>query len=211
MKNQQTEIGRTFFALIFALLAFCIVFLLFKWSIFLALPLAAVVYAGIYLLSKPIPKIGNIEAELLKDGQEAKELLDNGKEKLREIGRRIAQIKEPDYREQVIGASKTATSLVQYLEQNPSKIFKAQKFLTYQLDLALDSVKDYQEVKTVEIDNESIQAFNRQSRNIMKILQESYEKQFEALVQDKLMNMDVQNEILESKIKAEKGLSQYEK
>lgn len=211
MKKQRPEIRRALFALLIALPVFCFLFLLLKWSLFPALPLSALAYVGSYLMRKPVPRIATVEAELLKDGQEAKELLDNAKEKLRVTGRYIPQIKDDEYRSQVVETCKTATSLVQYLENNPSKIFKAQKFLTYQLDLALHSVKDYHEVKTVAIDNESMKNFNLQSLNIMKILSETYEQQFAALIKDKIMNMDVQHEILESRIKAEKGLRVYEK
>ncbi len=201
---------RTFFSFLFALLAFCLLSLRLKWSFFPALAITALLYVALYLLFKPVSKIGRIETDLLKNGQEAKELLELGKKDLREIMRLSQKIAEVDYRVQVEKTSQTAASLLDYLEKNPAKIFKARSFLTYQLNLALDSIKDYLDVKVVHIDLQALSAFHQQSMNIMKIMQETFEKQFEALVQDKLINMEIQNEVLEAKIKAEKGVGSHE-
>ena len=205
-KDKNTEIGRSFASLLAGLGTFAFTFLALKFHFLVAGLIAVGVYSGVYLMSKPVPKIGGFDAELLSDGEDAMAVLDEGKEHLRQIRLMAEQIKDPEYQRLVVEAQRTAASLTKYLEQNPAKISKARKFLTYQLALTEETVQDYQEVKSVGIglESEKMQAFDEQSKNIMGILKDSFEEQFELLVEDKMLNMDIQNEILESKIKAEK-------
>ena len=115
-------------------------------------------------------------------------------------------MRDPNYRRIVDNMLATAKTLLDYLKNNPDKILKARKFLTYQLDTALETLSNYQSLVNIHMDAAKMQRVEVQSKNIIDLLNDSFREQLEMFLADKIMNIDVQHELLTRRIQAEKSL-----
>ncbi|NLZ70633.1 MAG: hypothetical protein GX907_04795 [Clostridiaceae bacterium] len=205
-RKAKKEIRRTILALLSALLAFVLIYFPAKQSIWLAALTACAVYLGIYMFAEPILKIGDRDADSIEGGKEAALLLENGYTTCVKINVLNGKVRDPNYRRSVENMLVTAKTLLDYLKNNPDKILKARKFLTYQLDMALEALSDYQSLVNIHMDAAKMQRVEVQSKNIIDLLNDSFREQLELFLADKIMNIDVQHELLTRRIQAEKSL-----
>ena len=177
--------------------------LLLKFHTWISLILAVAIYFGVFFLLKPIPMIGNVEMSL-RDGEELKRLLEEGKQTLANIRRQIPKITDKAIRAEAVTMADTGEKLIAYLEQNPDKISKSRRFLSAHLETAESTLADYLNVGQANLAQDKLSTFRDQTCNIMHLLTETFTDQFTQLIEDKLLNVDVQNELLESRIRAER-------
>ncbi len=205
-RREKTELNRVFLSLLISIGAFLLFYLVIAFPFPIAALLTFLVYLGCYLALKPILRIGNYEVERLQSGKELSELLDEGTRLLDDIKSKTKQIKDPDILEDTKKMVDTGEKVMNYLEQQPTKITKARQFLTYQLVTANTVLSDYLEVDQAQINIKEMAPFKRQTENIMVMLNETFEKQFGQLVKDKMINVELENELLEKRINAERGI-----
>ena len=177
-----------------------------KQNVWLAVLVAAAVYLGAYMFAEPILRIGDRDVDSIEGGKEAALLLENAYATCVKIAALNGKVRDPNYRRIVDNMLATAKTLLDYLKNNPDKILKARKFLTYQLDTALETLSDYQSLVNIHMDAAKMQRVEVQSKNIIDLLNDSFREQLEMFLADKIMNIDVQHELLTRRIQAEKSL-----
>jgi 5-bromo-4-chloroindolyl phosphate hydrolysis protein len=202
--SRKQDVLRTFLALTASILAFILFLLVLEFNDWISLILAVAIYFGVFFFLKPIPMIGSVEMESLHDGEELKRLLEEGKQTLAGIRRQIPGISDMPIRSETLTMADTAEKLIAYLEQNPDKITKSRRFLSNHLKTAESTLSDYLSVGQANLAQDKLSTFRDQTRNIMHLLTGAFTDQFTQLIEDKLLNIDVQNELLESKIQAER-------
>ncbi len=209
-KQEKTELNRVILSLLISIAAFLLFYFVLVFQLPATIVLTLLVYLGCYLALKPILKIGNFEIEALQSGQELKALLDEGTRLIDDIKTKTKLIKDQHILEDAQKMVQTGEKVVNYLEQHPTKITKSRQFLTYHLLTANTVLNDYLEVDQVQINIQEIEPFKRQTENIMVMLNETFEKQFSRLIKDKLINVELENELLEKRINAERGIDHEE-
>lgn len=205
-QRRKIEVVRLIISTVIALIAVYFLRGFIHFNEIISFVILLLIDIGVYFALAP-SKQARIDKLKREDTKERMQLMHDANKKIRKLKFMQRNIKDKDYLFLVRDTIKTANNLMGYLDENPDKITKSRKFLTRQLDMAVDNVKDYIDVNRVDIERARVDKFEEQSKNIMKILNESYQEEFLALVEDKLVNTDIQNELLENKIQAEKRIS----
>lgn len=186
-------------------LSFLFFFLLLKWNIFVSLILAIGFFLAIYLLLKPVRKIGDVALENLKDGMELHALYSgavNDKINLENAANAIAN---PLVAAKALRLAGTAQDILNYLEENPRDLSKSRHFLEYYFETAKKIVVNYVQLKEANISDTKIDHITDKTIEALDLLQKVFANQRDGYHKDKLMELDVETELLEKTIKLSGG------
>ena len=151
---------------------------LLEWSVIIDILIAVGTYAGLYLITKPRSRIGSIDIELIEKGDLQ---VKNEAEKL----------------------SETSAAIIEYLENNPSKIRQARQFIDYYQDTASKLLSRYIGLQDANIETEEIIKLKKDSRSALATLNKAFSGQFEKLMRGELTDMQAEIELLEQTVKME--------
>ena len=93
-------------------------------------------YAGIYFLLKPSEKIGHVNIETIKNGEDSLRLIEEAEKTLRSLQASLPKIRQAEVAETVEGLTMTGQKIIDYLTEHPDKISAARRFADYYLNMA---------------------------------------------------------------------------
>lgn len=99
--------------------------------------------------------------------------------------------------------SRTVENILENFKKDPKDIKAAKNFLNYYLDATINLIGKYEDLSTRRVKSENIQATLAKAESLMNIIRESFHKQYEKLLEDDVMNLDVEIEVLEKTLKME--------
>jgi len=134
--SKTKEITRTTGAVLLAVAFFFLLNKVFSFNMFVSGALAVGMYIGAYFLLKPSSKIGKVEVEKLKGGENSLELMEEAKKDILSMEKNMPLIKDPATAGYVSGLTRTGRKILVYLTEHPDRIADAHRFCDYYLDMA---------------------------------------------------------------------------
>ena len=200
MKKEGTSILVSFLA---AILFFAVTVWGLKWNLILSGVLAVLLYLAVLLLTKPKRQLGGIALEELPDGETLEKRLAEAREDFDSIGRSMKEIEDSELQAESEKLHGTAGRILNFLEKNPEKIPAARQFIDYYQDTASSLLKRYVELQNTRLGTADVTQLKDQTRQALVTLNRAFEKQFEKLMQNELMNMDADIKLLRQTMKME--------
>jgi 5-bromo-4-chloroindolyl phosphate hydrolysis protein len=188
-------------ALLTSLALFFALFFGLKWNVFVVIILSLGTYLGVFMVTKPRLKIGNIRIDKLEDGDELKALLLDAKEDMNHIKKASAEITNLALKEESQRLYNTGVKILEYLEEHPERISTARRFFTYYLDTARDILEKYLPFQRSGLRTEDVENVFRSTQKALPILNEAFERQFNHLMQNDIIDIESDIKVLEMNLK----------
>lgn len=186
---------------IISALSFLGLFVFMKFSLPMSILLSLAVYSGIYLISKPTVKIGNVAISDLDNGEEMMEAYEAGKKRIEKLGSLINGITDIKIKEKSRELHTIGWDVINYLKRKPEKIQSSLYFLNYYLSTANKIVENYIETKEGNISADKFQEMTELTTESIDLLITVFRNQRDSYYTDTLMETEVENEVLEKTIK----------
>lgn len=182
---------------------FIILLFLLEWSVFIDVPVAIGTYAGLYLVTKPKRRIGNMDIDFIENGAELEQKLLEAKEDYDSIKKSILKIGDMQVKDEAEKLAETSAAIIEYLEQNPLKIRQARQFIDYYQDSASKLLSKYIGLQDANIETAEIIQLKKDTRSALGTLNKAFSGQFEKLMRGELTDMQAEIELLEQTVKME--------
>lgn len=202
-KKGQQEARRIAWSWMLAILFFAFLYVFLKWNFFICMGLTVLLYLAITLLTKPERKIGEICAGELEHGEELLSRLEEASRDYEAIRHTLSLINDAPLQEEGTKLLSTSGNILRYLEKNPSKIPSARRFIDYYQDTARVILEKHLRLQESGLDTKEVQELKEQTGQALTILDRAFEKQFEKLMQNEMMDMDADIRLLRQTIKAD--------
>ncbi|MGI6348758.1 MAG: hypothetical protein GX245_02235 [Eubacteriaceae bacterium] len=199
MKN--SEIFRTIKSLLGSLVAFALTwFFNMPLPMIILIPIA--VYAGVYMISKPVIKIGSLRLSDV-EGEEMKSLMKDAYEDLEILDKTGKKIQDGTVRELASELYQSGISIFEHLQKNPEKIGLARRFINYYLDTAAGLLGKYQKLIFSRVRGESVEKAKTDIVSGLTILTRAFDQQYERLMQGEIMDITTDVKVLEQTLRSE--------
>ena len=200
MKKSETYI---WISLFLAAAFFFITWLLLQWNFAVSALLSAGIYVAMTMLIKPVRKIGNVNLEIMPEGEALGRKLEEAREDFESIRVSMDSIEDPELKKESERLHRTAGTILAYLEENPQKILQARRFIDYYQDTASPLLKKYVKLQEKGLRTREAMALMTQTRQAMETLNRAFEKQLEKLMQNELFDMEADIRLLKQTMKME--------
>ena len=200
MKKSETYI---WISLFLAAAFFFITWLLLQWTFAVSALLSAGIYVAMTMLIKPVRKIGNVNLEIMPEGEALGRKLEEAREDFESIRVSMDSIEDPELKKESERLHRTAGTILAYLEENPQKILQARRFIDYYQDTASALLKKYVKLQEKGLRTREAMALMTQTRQAMETLNRAFEKQLEKLMQNELFDMEADIRLLKQTMKME--------
>lgn len=207
MKNDHKQTAAAIFSAAAAGGVFILLLFVLEWFILIDLAIAAGVYAGLYLITKPKRLIGKTEITFIEDGEELEKKLLEAKEDFNSIAYSTGQIADFQVRKEAEKLAETSLTIIKYLENNPVKIRQARQFIDYYQDSASKILSKYIGLQNANIETEKIIKLKQDTQSALETLNTAFNKQFEKLMRGELIDMQAEIALLEQTVKTESDIS----
>lgn len=175
MKGQGRQ---NFLAMISSIVTFLVMFFILDWPIILTVVLAIAIFFGVFMLTKPVLKIGDIELERLADG-----------------------IQNPLIAEKAQSLSGIAQNILDYLEDAPKEISSSRHFLNYYLPTANKIIGNYLHLKRANVSTDKFNLITERTVESLDLLNQVFAQQRDNYYKDQMLALEVETELLEKTIR----------
>ena len=186
-----------------ASLFFLLLFLGLGWSFPVSLLFAVLLFAAVWLITKPQRKGKN--AGWQPDDQE-KELLRSMKEARKDfesIRRSMGRIRDGQLRQQTEEMCRAAGNVLAYLEKHPEKIPAARRFIDYYQDTASTLLARYVELESAGLSESQTQVLTESMKRAAAALTDAFQKQLGKMVENEVTDMETDVAVLEQMMRME--------
>ncbi|NLL92454.1 MAG: hypothetical protein GX222_08620 [Ruminococcaceae bacterium] len=198
---KSREIFRTIKSLLASLAAFALtMFFSMPLPMIILIPIA--VYAGVYMISKPVIKIGSLKLSDVK-GEEMKSLMKDAYEDLETLEKTGKKIQDNTVRKLALELHQSGISIFEHLQENPDKIGLARRFINYYLDTAAGLVDKYQKLISSRVRGESVEKAKTDIVSGLTVLTRAFDQQYERLMQGEIMDITTDVKVLEQTLRSE--------
>lgn len=135
--------------------------------------------------------------------EEVARVLAEGRGKISAIERSGSKIENKKVQEQVFDICSLSSKIIGDLEKDPRSIKNARKFLSYYLDTTAYIVNRYAELSTEAVYSQQVQLMLQKVEETLTLIQQTFVKQMERLLQDDVDDLDIELELLHKTIKTE--------
>lgn len=199
----KKEIGSIFTSLLGAVLFFAIAWQILGLGWIVSVILAAGVYGGLTLFTKPKRQLGGIDVEEIPGGQALEQKLAEARADFKSIGSSMESIEDPQMKLESRRLHETAGRILKYLEDHPEKIMTARRFIDYYQDTASKLLEKYVRLQKTGLSTKEADRLKGQTKQALLVLNRAFAGQFEKLMQNELMDMDADIRLLKQTMKAE--------
>lgn len=112
-------------------------------------------------------------------------------------------IRDGELREQLAVMQRVASNLLDYLEKHPKAIPAARRFIDTYQDRAANLAEEYRELEQTGLDTEQVAETRAHIKETLSSFDEAYEKEFERVLGDKLLDMDAELAVLQKTMAAD--------
>jgi len=139
-------------------------------------------------------------------GQLRNEVIGRGREQILEMEVWIARIKDVRVRVDAEQILKLARSILEEVERDPQDFSAAKSFLNYHFQAVAKILRQYVELSEKTLEGSPTEDSLRRVENGLKEIKEAFQKQYENLLANDALDLDVELKVLEQSIQME-GLS----
>lgn len=186
-----------------ASLFFLLLFLGLGWSFPVSLLFAVLLFAAVWLITKPERKGKNAgwqpvdqEKELLRSMKEARKDFES-------IRRSMGRIRDGQLRQQTEEMCRVAGNVLAYLEKHPEKIPAARRFIDYYQDTASALLAKYVELESSGLTEGQTQGLTENMKRAAAALTEAFQKQLGKMVENEVTDMEADVAVLEQVMRME--------
>lgn len=154
------------------------------------------IYIGLSMLLKPKEKIGDVDLQLIPDGEKLKEEFANAQDDLNHLSKCASQCDSPQIQAGIKALVKTGRGIIRYLEQNVGQVPKARRFLNYYLDTAVEITDKYLKMQKRDLPGASLSKVTSQTLEALTYLKKAFDSQYEHLMDGEVMDMESDVEVL---------------
>ena len=201
----MSELKRTLAAVFAACAVFLTMFFGLRWELLPSALFGIGIYAGVYLILKPRRRIGGVDVEEIRGGEELARLPEEAGKDLRTIKRAAGEIRDPEVKKNAEKLYGTGARILDYLQKNPEKISMARRFFTYYLDTAAGLVDRYAQFEAAGLHTEEVEEILARTAKALPVLDHTFEKQFTRLMEGELMDVEAEIALLETTMEMEGG------
>ncbi|HHU02232.1 MAG TPA: hypothetical protein GXZ91_03740 [Christensenellaceae bacterium] len=194
------EKTRTTIAVIISLIAFYILSSVLKWNTLVAGLIAVVLYFAVFLLLKPVLRIGSTNVENIKGGETMHRMMSDAHEDIQSIYLAAQKINNKDIKQKAEKLHELGSRILKYLNDNPSSIPEARRFFTYYLDTGQNILNKYMRLETSNPGSAEIKELSEKTSRGMDILYDAFTKQFSRLMRNELMDVEADIKMLEESL-----------
>ncbi len=194
------EKTRTTIAVIISLIAFYILSSVLKWNTLVAGLIAVVLYFAVFLLLKPVLRIGSTNVENIRGGETMHRMMSDAHEDIQSIYMAAQNIKDKDIKQKAEKLHELGSRILKYLNDNPSSIPEARRFFTYYLDTGQNILNKYMRLETSNPGSAEIKELSEKTSRGMDILYDAFTKQFSRLMRNELMDVEADIKMLEESL-----------
>lgn len=112
-------------------------------------------------------------------------------------------IRDGELREQLAVMQQVAANLLDYLEKHPKAIPAARRFIDTYQDRAARLAEEYRELEKTGLDTEQVAETRENIKDTLASFDEAYEKEFERVLSDKLLDMGAELSVLQKTMAAD--------
>lgn len=199
-KTPYKTVSAIFIAVITGILA--------KWGAHYSIPasilLGAAAFAGFalyYGLDPRKDKSGNINNRFGVSVEEVLDALEAAEIRIKAIDTANNAINNPDYHQRLRRITQKARDILASIEDDPTRLPRARKFLKVYLDGAKKVTEGY--VKSSSNHTGTTQALETDFSNVLNSIEDTFNEQHTKLLSDDNFDLDVQIEVLEQQLKRE--------
>lgn len=199
----QNDLWQTIWATLSSILIFIVLMFVVSWPFWVAIPLSVGTFFGVYFITKPAYKIGQIKLDDVAESAQARELLLEADKDMRGIQANIPRIKNPEIKQNAQTMYNTGANIMNYLMKNPEKISPARRFLTYYLETADELLRKYLAFQDTNLKTPETQKIEAETASALPILNKAFEQQFVNLMKNEMMDIETDIEVLKTTLKME--------
>lgn len=176
--------------------------LVLKMPLILTLVLAPATYMGVYMATKPQPRIGRVKlAEA--NGLEMKQLMEDALEDLEVLEAGAKSLPDPEIKQLSAALYQSGVAIFEHLQDNPDKIPLARRFINYYLETASGLVAKYGKIHKSKVKGDSVARAREDVVQGLEVLTEAFDKQFEHLMQGEIMDITTDVKVLQQTYRSE--------
>lgn len=190
-------------SLLVSLAAFALLFFGLKWQIWVSAALALLLYGAVYLMGKPILRIGSVKVDSIKGGEELHQMMADAQDDMRTIYNASQSVRDQGVKDKALKLHQLGNSILSYLSENPGKIGSARRFFTYYLDTGAGILDKYMRLARTNPNSSQVQQLTPQTAQAMDILHDAFMGQFNKLMQNELIDVEADIRLLENTLKME--------
>ncbi|MDO5021796.1 MAG: 5-bromo-4-chloroindolyl phosphate hydrolysis family protein [Eubacteriales bacterium] len=173
------------------------------WNPIVAGVIAVVLYFAVYLLLKPALKIGKVNVENLKGGENMHRMMVEANEDMQAIYNCSQTLNSIEIKQKAENLHELGSRILAFLNNNPDRIPQARRFFTYYLDTGANILKKYRKIEIGSPTGEQIDRLSKETSRAMDILYEAFTKQFGRLVQNEVLDVEADIKTLEETLHLE--------
>lgn len=176
--------------------------LVLKMPLILVLVLAPATYMGVYMVTKPQPRIGRVKlAEA--NGLEMKQLMEDALEDLVVLETGAKSLPDPEIKWLSASLYQSGVAIFEHLQDNPDKIPLARRFINYYLETASGLVSKYTKLTKSKVKGDSVAQARTDVVQGLEVLTDAFDKQFEHLMQGEIMDITTDVKVLQQTYRSE--------
>ncbi|NLJ64259.1 MAG: hypothetical protein GX337_02565 [Christensenellaceae bacterium] len=194
------EKTRTTIAVIVSLIAYYVLHNMLFWNPLVSGIIAVVLYFAVFLLLKPVLRIGDTNVENIRGGEAMHRMMSDAHDDMQSIYMASQKIKDKDIKRKAEKLHELGSRILNYLNDNPSSIPEARRFFTYYLDTGQNILNKYMRLETSNPGSAEIKALSEKTSRGMDILYDAFTKQFSRLMRNELMDVEADIKMLEESL-----------
>lgn len=197
---------RTAGAAIISVVFFFVLYLGIHFAALVSAVLAVGMYAGIYFLLKPSEKIGHVNIETIKNGEDSLRLIEEAEKNLRSLQASLPKIRQAEVAETVEGLTMTGQKIIDYLTEHPDKISAAHRFADYYLNMAEKLAGRYIDLEKDALPGSSAEEVKKKTGDALMTLKTAFDHQLSRLTEGEMMEIETDIKVLKETMKMEGDL-----
>jgi 5-bromo-4-chloroindolyl phosphate hydrolysis protein len=142
-------------------------------------------------------------ASLTPVEEQAHTIAKDGLKRLKQLSSSTLKIKDNDVAAKVKEICKIGTDIFKTIKENPSDLRRARQFTNYYLDATEKIIERYIQLTTSKVRNDEIDKAVKDVEEVLDTIKGTYEKQYAALFEDDVLDLDVEIKLLKQTIKLE--------
>lgn len=182
-------------------LVFILLYLVLEWSVMISLLLATGIFVGVYLINQPVRKIGDVELERIANGEELNQIYLQAQADIYRLQETAQAINHPQVSQEAQELGEIGQDIINYLEDNPIEISQSRHFLDYYLTTANQILDNFLTIKRANVSEDKQILITDRTLESLELLQNIFRKQRDGYHTDRLVELEVQTELLEKTIK----------
>jgi 5-bromo-4-chloroindolyl phosphate hydrolysis protein len=187
----------------FALVAFALSFILLQWTILGAALLSLGCYLGLSFFLTPVSRFSGVEIGDAKNGEEIRELLEEGEKDLASIAAIAEASKDQQIKAKALKVCREGRKIVGYIKKNPRKAIMARRFFNYYLDTANEMLTKYHGLVSLEIETERLGLLREKTLSALDSIARGMVIQFSRLISSDVIDIEADIKLLESAVRME--------